>query len=148
LANTQEIEIRKIDNVWHIRDYGRGLNYHHLTENEDQEKLIGRFGVGLKDSLATLYRNNIVVNITSKYGYITLKQSHKNGFNDIVTVHANITEAIDKEMVGTDFSLNGCTGQDITAAQSLFLKFDNAKTLEQTLYGEVIEKKVILRIYT
>ena len=43
------------EGVWHIRDFGRGLKYEHLTQNESQEKLqnpgrvIGKFGVGLKD---------------------------------------------------------------------------------------------------
>ena len=50
LSNTKDISIHKTkDDCWHIVDYGRGLNYHHLTQNEDEEKLtndklIGRFG--------------------------------------------------------------------------------------------------------
>ena len=39
LTNTQDIRIVKIDGAWHIIDYGRGLNYHHLTQNENEEKL-------------------------------------------------------------------------------------------------------------
>ena len=79
LTGTQEIDIYQAsDNWWHVRDYGRGLNYHHLTQNENEEKLsndklIGRFGVGLKDALATLYRHNVKVKIRSKYGIITLR---------------------------------------------------------------------------
>ena len=78
LTGTKEIEIKQAsDGWWHIRDYGRGLNYHHLTQNENEEKLtndklIGRFGVGLKDALATLYRHHVCVKIKSKYGVITL----------------------------------------------------------------------------
>src|SRR5258708_19811703 len=47
---------------WHVRDFGRGLQYVHLTQNESNEKLknadkvVGKFGVGLKDPLATLTR--------------------------------------------------------------------------------------------
>ena len=83
LTNTAEIEIAKAGDAWCIRDFGRGLNYHHLTQNEnpektDNDKVIGRFGVGLKDALATLFRHNIVVEIQSKYGVITLKESTKN----------------------------------------------------------------------
>ena len=96
LTNTAEIEIVKTGNVWCIRDFGRGLNYHHLTQNEnpektDNDKVIGRFGVGLKDALATLFRHNIVVEIQSKYGVITLKESTKNTFDDIVN-HASTQE--------------------------------------------------------
>lgn len=144
ITKTKDIEIINLDGVWHIRDYGRGLNYHHLTQNENEEKLnndklIGRFGVGLKDALATLYRNNIEVKITSKYGIITLKQAQKIGFDDIITLHANIEETTDKNMVGTDFSLYGCSDQDINSAKSLFLKFANTKVLEETVYGQVVE---------
>ena len=49
LTNTKDISIYKSnDGWWHIIDFGRGLNYHHLTQNENEEKLtndklIGRF---------------------------------------------------------------------------------------------------------
>lgn len=77
LTETRPIEIKKIGDVWHIIDYGRGLNYRHLTQNENQEKLnneklIGRFGVGLKDALATLYRHNIDVTII----VLNIRSSH------------------------------------------------------------------------
>jgi len=58
LTDTKEVEISKQGNAWHIRDYGRGLKYTNLTQNENQEKLsnpkvIGKFGIGLKDAMAT-----------------------------------------------------------------------------------------------
>ena len=52
LTNTQMITVDKsFDGFWHIRDFGRGLQYKHLTQNESMEKkehpsVIGRFGVG------------------------------------------------------------------------------------------------------
>lgn len=144
LTDSKDIEISKDGGTWHIRDYGRGLNYHHLTQNENEEKinsdkLIGRFGVGLKDALATLYRHGINVKITSKYGIITLTQSSKVGFDDIVTLHAKISNPIDVSMVGTDFSMEGCSELDINAAKKLFLKFSNASILETTKYGQIIK---------
>ena len=38
LTKTPDVEIRK-DKAgrWHIRDYGRGLRYEHLTQNETHE---------------------------------------------------------------------------------------------------------------
>lgn len=144
ITNTKDIKItRTIDNCWHIIDYGRGLNYHHLTQNENEEKtnnekLIGKFGVGLKDALATLYRHGIKVSITSKYGVITLKQAAKSGFDDILTLHAIINESPDPDMAGTDFCLDGCTEKDIEKAESLFLKFSDEEVLESTEYGDVI----------
>lgn len=147
ITQTKDISIFKTkDNCWHIVDYGRGLNYHHLTQNENEEKinndkLIGRFGVGLKDALATLYRHHVKVKISSKYGIITLKQASKVGFEDIVTLHADIIKSDNDSMIGTDFCLEGCTDEDIERAKSLFLIFSQNTILENTMYGDVIGKK-------
>ena len=62
LIKIKDFEIFKdFNGKWHIKDYGRGLKYEHLTQNENSEKLsnpnlIGKFGIGLKDALATLNR--------------------------------------------------------------------------------------------
>ena len=59
LTNTQTPNIFKDDRGWwHIRDFGRGLRYQDLIQTENPEKLehphlIGKFGIGLKDALAT-----------------------------------------------------------------------------------------------
>ena len=146
LTRTKNIDIYQDDSSWwHIKDYGRGLNYHHLTQNENDEKLnndklIGRFGVGLKDALATLYRHNIKVKIKSKYGDITLKAASKVGFEDIITLHAEILPPENENMIGTDFCLFGCAADDIEKAKSLFLSFTNDDILETTKYGQVIQK--------
>src|ERR1039458_6820412 len=80
LTDTPDIEITQAeDSAWHIRDFGRGLNYEHLTQNENQEKLlnpnrvIGKFGVGLKDALATLKRRGVDVLISSRHSCIDRK---------------------------------------------------------------------------
>ena len=146
ITKTPAISIYKSsDSCWHIVDYGRGLNYHHLTQNENEEKLknpklIGRFGVGLKDTLATLYRHNIKVRISSKYGVITLKQASKAGFEDIITLHANISAPENADMTGTDFCLQGCTDEDIKKAKALFLAFSGNEILESTSYGDVLSR--------
>ena len=145
MTNTKDISIHKSnDGCWHIIDFGRGLNYHHLTQNENEEKLtndklIGRFGVGLKDALATLYRHEIKVQIISKYGIITLKEASKSGFDDIITLHAQIAPPQSPNMIGTDFCFFGCNTEDIDKAKSLFLKFSGKQILEKNIYGEVIE---------
>src|SRR5690348_2367065 len=78
LTQTVEPEILKDSaGVWHVRDWGRGLRYEHLTQNENKEKLrhpelvIGKFGVGLKDAFATFDRHHIGVRILSAHGDIT-----------------------------------------------------------------------------
>ena len=149
ITKTKDIEIKQSnDGWWHIVDYGRGLNYRHLTQNENEEKLsndklIGRFGVGLKDALATLYRHNVKVKLKSRYGTITLKAAAKAGFEDITTLHAEIISPEDTHMVGTDFCLYGCTKEDIEKAKSLFLQFTEDTTLEITKYGEILDNSGI-----
>lgn len=147
LTRTDDIEIYR-DQIgrWHIRDFGRGIQYHHLTQNENEEKqnhpyLIGKFGVGLKDALATFNRNGLDVIVDSKYGRITIGQSAKHGFSDITTLHAYIDKPVRSDFVGTDFQIIGCTQSDINAAKDLFLKFVPIKHLEQTEYGEVLQKR-------
>lgn len=145
LTKTKTIQIYQDEDEWHIRDYGRGLQYIHLTQNENDEKLahpqlIGKFGVGLKDALATFDRNHIKVNIDSKYGHITIGKSQKHGFSDLVTLHAYIDDPISKEMEGTDFCLSGCTIEDIEEAKKYFLRFSELQLLEKNEYGEIYDK--------
>ena len=65
----------------------------HFTQNENPEKysgqegIIGKFGVGLKDALATFHRNGINPTIRSRYGTYTLETQSKKGFDDINTLH-------------------------------------------------------------
>jgi hypothetical protein len=154
LTHTKEIEIFKDKQAfWHIRDFGRGLKYQHLTQNENEEKLshpnlvIGKFGVGLKDALATFDRHNISVIIKSKNGDITVVKSEKHGFKDITTLHASITSPSDRNFQGTEFILRGCSDDDIEIAKGFFLKFSGEAPLEETSYGSVLKKKDIAKIY-
>ncbi len=146
LTNTKDVEISKDrKNIWHIRDFGRGLKYEHLTQNENQEKLkesakvIGKFGVGLKDALATLNRRGADVLIRSKYGDITLGQTPKHGFPDVVTLHAVVNISSDPAFIGTDVALGGVSNVDMAAAKDFFLKFSNQSVLDETSYGQILE---------
>ena len=146
ITGTEDICIKKVNGQWHIIDYGRGLSYKHLTQNENDEKLqndklIGKFGFGLKDALATLHRHNIGVEISSKHGFITLTKAVKAGFDDIVTLQAKIFSPKDATMTGTDFCLIGCSDEDMEKAKSMFLAFSGAMLLEKTEYGDILEKQ-------
>jgi len=147
LSQTKDIQVfQDANGDWHIRDFGRGLRYDHLTQNENEEKLknpqlIGKFGVGLKDALATFDRRNVKVLIKSKFGDITLGKSEKHNFEDILTLHAYLSEPTEANIVGTDFILKGCTKADVDKAKDLFLKFAGEQSLEETQYGEVLQKK-------
>jgi hypothetical protein len=145
LTGTRNVDISKDrKGVWHIRDFGRGLKYEHLTQNENQEKLknptkvIGKFGVGLKDALATLSRRKVDVLIRSKYGDVSLERTPKHGFPDVVTLHALVKGASDPGLVGTDFGLSGVSDADISAAKNFFLKFSNQAVLDETSYGQIL----------
>lgn len=153
LTDTKEIEIKKEKNSFVIRDYGRGIRYEHLTQNENEEKIshpelvIGKFGVGLKDALATFDRHKISIMLKSKYGDITIDKSSKHGFEDIVTLHAVISSSSEPEIVGTKVILEGCTKDDVEKAKSLFLKFSGEQMLEKTQYGEILKRDSISKIY-
>ncbi len=146
LTKSKDIELgQDKQRVWHIRDFGRGLRYEHLTQKENEEKLrhpnlIGKFGVGLKDALATFDRRGVKVLIKSRFGDITLDRSEKYDFKDIVTLHACISPPSEPQLVGTDFILQGCSGAEIDKAKGLFLKFSGEKILEKTNFGEVLSK--------
>jgi hypothetical protein len=146
LSGTQNIEIFQDRDSWHVRDYGRGLRYDHLTQNENAEKLenasrvIGKFGVGLKDALATLNRHHIDVRIRSKYGDIALAAAPKHGFSDVITLHATVLPPVDPSCVGTDIAIYGIGAEDIQAAKEFFLRFSGEKALDETLYGQILER--------
>ena len=146
LAKTKDIEIvQDKQRSWHIRDFGRGLKYEHLTQKENEDKLshpnlIGKFGVGLKDALATFDRRGLKLLIKSRFGDITLDKSEKHDFEDIVTLHACISAPSEPELIGTDFILHGCSTTDIDKAKALFLKFSGEKVLEKTQFGDVLSK--------
>ncbi len=147
LTNTQKPVIFQDEaGWWHIRDFGRGLRYQDLIQTENPEKLehanlIGKFGIGLKDALATFDRRGITVLIRSRHGDISLARVSKHSFEELVTLHATVAEPSDPEIVGTDCCVFGVSEPDIAAAKNLFLCFSEAQTLEETRYGSVFPNK-------
>jgi hypothetical protein len=156
LTGTSHVEIREDGKgVWHIRDFGRGLHYKHLTQNENDEKLkskkpiIGKFGVGLKDALATLNRHGIQVVMRSAHGTITVERSVKHGFKDISTLHGLIAPPPDEDIRGTDVELRGIERKHVQAAMQRFLRYSDEELLETTSYGQVLgrSRQPSARIY-
>ena len=113
-----------------------------LRNNKTVKLVVGKFGVGLKDALATLFRRDVNVLIKTKYGDITLKQKGKHDFDDLETLHAVISEPLDPDFLGTEFILDGCTDHDIENAKKLFIKFADELVLAETKYGDILEKKI------
>ena len=155
LTGTNEPEIAKDgEGRWHIRDFGRGLRYEHLTQNENREKLdnpekvVGKFGVGLKDALATFDRHGVGVRIRSRHGDITTAKQPKHGFSDITTLHAVIEDPSAADMDGTDVELTGVKDDDVEEAKALFRHYAGDEVLEETQYGVVLARpKWAARIY-
>jgi hypothetical protein len=156
LTETPDVRIVKDSKRdWHVRDYGRGLRYEHLTQNENKEKLrnadkvVGKFGVGLKDALATLYRRGVAVAIRSKHGDITLEVTSKHGFSDVATLHALISPPTDPDLAGTDFCFEKLADAGIAEAKKFFLKFSGETVLDSTSYGQILRRdtKGKARIY-
>jgi len=147
LTGTPGIEIKKDPRGnWHIRDSGRGLRYEDLTQNENPEKLknagkvIGKFGIGLKDALATLNRRGIAVRVMSRHCTISLTRAAKHGFDDVITLQATI-EPPTSATVGTDIELSGLADSEIEAAKEFFLCFSGERLLDETQYGQILERR-------
>lgn len=147
ISKTPDITILKdSQGDWHIRDFGRGLSIEHFTLNENEEKLsyssgiIGKFGVGLKDALATFHRRGVAVIIRSSHGIYRLREAQKHSFDDIVTLHVEYEDA-PGDFQGTEFTLRGVTDSDMSRAKSQFVKFSDEDVLETTPFGQILHKK-------
>jgi hypothetical protein len=146
LTGTAEPEIVKGRDGWRVRDFGRGLRYQHLTQNENPEKrrkadvVVGKFGVGLKDALATFHRRGVDVRIRSPHNDIALTRAAKSDFADVRTLHAAITPPSDRRRKGTDFGLGRLSDADMAAAKDYFLRFRGDEELERTELGSVLRR--------
>ena len=147
ITGSQNIIIEKLSyNSWSIKDFGRGIKYEHFVQNENAEKqnasgIIGKFGIGLKDALATFDRKGVSVEIYSKYGDIRVRRFSKDDFDDVVTLHAIIDDPSRPNMVGTEFVLTGISDEDMRKAKDYFLLFSSsANVLSNTKFGSIIEK--------
>lgn len=130
---------------WHITDVGRGIRYEHLTQNENAEKrrhplVIGQFGMGLKDALAVFDRRGIGVVIQSPHATITTGRRPKEGFPDVITLHALVAPPADPRQAGTDIVLTGVTDADMATAKRFFLRYSDERLLESTESGDVLAR--------
>ncbi len=146
LSSSSPFEINELEEKqWTIRDYGRGLRVEHLTQNENPEKLqnavrvLGKFGIGLKDALATFHRRGIGVVIRSRHGVFTTVMSGKADFSHILTLHVAVSPPGNPDMKGTEFSLTGVSLDDMNSAKGHFLSFAQTRCLARTEYGEIYD---------
>ncbi|MCD8125014.1 MAG: ATP-binding protein [Lachnospiraceae bacterium] len=123
-TRTQEIEITCDEKgAWHIRDYGRGLNYKHLAQSENEEKSSSYDyrgytpGLGLKEAIGVFDRFGVEMSIDSKWSHITFLRTNKYGFEGVSTILALVDKPLDEHFVGTEFILRGVSERDITSAK-------------------------------
>ncbi|AKT40753.1 ATP-binding protein [Chondromyces crocatus] len=146
LTETRDIVIAETAEGWIIRDQGRGLRHEHLLQNENEEKLassskvIGKFGMGLKDALATFHRRGISIEIRSKHGDITLAERPKHDFAELRTLHGVIHPPSNPARVGTEVVLRGLDVAEMAAAKSFFLRFSEEEVLGTTRYGDILRR--------
>jgi hypothetical protein len=146
LTGTAEPAIFKdADGIWHVADGGRGVRYEHLTQNENAEKrshpqVIGQFGMGLKDAVAVFNRRGISVEIRSAHADISTGWRPKDGFPDIITLHALVSKPSDSGRSGTDILLRGVKDDDVATAKRFFLRYSGERLLESTEYGDVLAR--------
>lgn len=145
LTGSTSVDIYKDGEAWIIRDYGRGLQYTHLTQNENDEKkyndaVIGKFGIGLKDALATFDRHGVLVTAKSKHNIVSIIRSPKQEFKEIITLHAAIEELSGVDFAGTEFVLHNVTDCDIDKAKKLFLCFSGEDVIESSRYGQIVRR--------
>ena len=135
------------------RDFGRGLRYQDLIQTENPEKLghpnlIGKFGIGLKDALATFDRRGIRVLIRSAAGDISLARVSKHSFEELVTLHATVAPPSEPDMIGTDCCVYGLNDSAVDAAKSLFLPFSTVASIEATRFGTVLARGTAQLVFT
>lgn len=142
------LELNQVSVSWNngivtIKDNGRGIENKHFTLAENNEKqdhpgIIGQFGYGLKDAVATLGRLGSNVIIESKYGYYTFEMRAKYGYDTIQTLHMIEYPSKDTNMAGTCISINNVKEDDFIKAKDLFLFFQLDRfPLFTCAYGEV-----------
>ncbi len=142
ITKTKSPEIYKENNQWIIEDYGRGLKISDFLQDENQEKLnnkniIGKFGVGLKDSIAVLFRNQVNFSIKTKDFTAYPKMHKKEGF-DQQTIHMQIDNTKQK-IIGTKFIFENVDDVEIENAENNFLIFKDLQVLFKNDFGEIIK---------
>src|SRR6185312_8490094 len=82
----------------------------------------------------------VEVVIRSRHGDVTTASRPKSGFPSVSTLHAVVAAPSDPDLDGTEVRFVGVSDHDVATAQSFFLRYSGAQTLESTRYGEVLAK--------
>jgi hypothetical protein len=136
------------DNILTISDKGRGLNTKHFTQSINNVKAnnpnyIGKFGIGLKDCLAVLYREEKPITIESKYLYVRGMTMRRKTDSKDKTLHVIVEKARDEDFIGTIITVEGVTSSEYRDLKRHFPQFffSDQKHLIKTEYGLIYAKK-------
>lgn len=151
LSNTKEPIISFDNGKLVIRDFGSGINEEHFIQNENESKkannVIGRFGIGLKDSISVLYRNNKKVIFKSRNGIFYPDLSYKSGLNSkIETIHI-IYKRENIDFLGTEIIIEDIENDEFESAKNNFVKLSNSSPIFSCSKGEIYENSDYSSIY-
>lgn len=154
LSNTNEpiIKYDELKKELSIIDFGRGLKEDHFVQNENKEKteskiVIGKFGIGLKDAISVLYRNNKEIIFSSSFGTFMPIEDYKKGISTkIKTIHVDYNHTLSIP-VGTSIIVKDISITDYQDTQSNFLKLSPLKLISKSSKGEIYFLKDISCIF-
>lgn len=78
--------------------------------------------------------------ILSPHVAITTGRRPKEGFPNVITLHALVSPPDDPDRKGTDVILCGAKDADVEAAKQFFLRYSGETVLESTEYGDVLAR--------
>ncbi|MGL4769242.1 MAG: hypothetical protein ACRCW6_03380 [Mycoplasmoidaceae bacterium] len=146
IRNISDFPIINFHNgIIEIIDKGNGIKKEHFIQNENKEKterndLIGKFGIGLKDAIATFNRKNVKLRILSNnFEYSPIMMQKFGAEEGIKTIHIECLE--NKYLpAGTKFIIENINYYDLEKAKNQFLIFSNKEFIIENEYGEIYKK--------
>jgi len=140
--SNNKIEYNYLDNSVIIKDFGRGITYENFVLNENKEKndnsvTIGQFGIGLKDAISVLIKNDCNITIKTRNDIITFENKMKFGF-EIPTIHAKIVKNNNNSMIGTTIIITNINFDIYENVRKNFLIFNQELLLlAKNEFGEI-----------
>ncbi len=132
-----------------IKDQGRGITKFHFVQDESVEKvehfknsqIIGHFGVGMKDAVAVLVRQERTLEIKCKHGRYTFEYKNKHGHDDVITLHVIIHDDVPSDFHGTEVTVRPISKKELKKTKDLFLMFGERKVLFECTIGQVLSNE-------
>lgn len=147
-TQSPKVDYNEVNKVLTISDFGRGIRIENFSQNENNEKtnskqMIGKFGIGLKDSIAVLFNSGKNVIFTSAFGHFCPILANKSGIDEqIRTIHIQYNPE-NKIAIGTTVTIENCSKDEYLKALDNFLIFAPPKSIFKCEIGEIFIKNDI-----